>query len=94
MSLYTKCIEKRYSFLVIDTSLGSDNSLRFRENLLGGMLELIKGIDNKIKDEKINTKLMEKQRKYWHYHLEKLVNKNILQAKKYYHLMKVSNRTS
>ena len=34
MNLYKKCTAKRYSFLVIDTSLASDNSLHFRKNLL------------------------------------------------------------
>ena len=33
MNLYKKCIEKPYSFLVIDTSLASDTPLRFRKNL-------------------------------------------------------------
>ena len=34
MSLYKKCNAKPYSFLVIDTTLASDNSLRFRKNLV------------------------------------------------------------
>ena len=34
MNLYKKCTTKPYSFLVIDTTLGSDNPLRFRKNLL------------------------------------------------------------
>ena len=34
LNLYKKCTEKPYSFLVIDTTLASDNSLRFRKNLL------------------------------------------------------------
>ena len=33
MNLYKKCTEKPYSFLVIDTTLASDNPLRFRKNL-------------------------------------------------------------
>ena len=33
MNLYKKCPEKPYSFLVIDTTLASDNSLRFRKNI-------------------------------------------------------------
>ena len=32
--------------------------------------------------------LTEKQEKYQHYHLEKIINMNILQVKKYYHLIK------
>ena len=34
MNLYKKCTAKSYSFLVIDTTLASDNSSRFRKNLL------------------------------------------------------------
>ena len=34
MNLYKKCTEKPYSFLVIDTTLASDNSSRFGKNLL------------------------------------------------------------
>ena len=33
-NIYKKCTEKPYSFLVIDTTLASDNPLRFRKNLL------------------------------------------------------------
>ena len=35
-----------------------------------------------------NTMLTEKQQKYQNYHLEKLINMNILQVKKYYLLIK------
>ena len=35
MNLYKKCTEKPYSFLAIDTTLASDNLLRFRKNFLG-----------------------------------------------------------
>ena len=35
-----------------------------------------------------NIILTEKQQKYQHSHLEKLINMNILQAKKYYLLVK------
>ena len=34
LNLYKYCTEKSYSFLVIDTTLASDNSSRFRKNLL------------------------------------------------------------
>ena len=33
MNLYEKCTAKPYTFLVIDTTLASDNSLHFRKNL-------------------------------------------------------------
>ena len=35
MNLYKKLTVKTYSFLVIDTTLASDNLLCFTENLLG-----------------------------------------------------------
>ena len=34
MNLYKKCTAKPYSFLVIDTTLPSDNPSRFRKNVL------------------------------------------------------------
>ena len=34
MNLYKQCTEKPHSFLIIDTTLVSDNFLRFRKNLL------------------------------------------------------------
>ena len=37
MNLYKKCPAKRYSFLVIDSTLESDNPLRFRKNHLKGI---------------------------------------------------------
>ena len=33
MNLYKKCTAKPYSFLVIDTTLASNNLSRFRKNL-------------------------------------------------------------
>ena len=33
IEIYRKCSDKQYSFLVIDTTLSSNNSLRFRKNL-------------------------------------------------------------
>ena len=37
MNLYEKCTAEPYSFLVIDTTLLSDNTSRFRNNLLERM---------------------------------------------------------
>ena len=34
LNLYKKCTEKRYSFLVINATLASDNHLHFKKNLL------------------------------------------------------------
>ena len=53
MNLYKKCTAKPYSFLVIDTTLVSDNSSRFRKDLLEKIKKLIMTIDVKILDEKI-----------------------------------------
>ena len=47
MNLYKKCTAKPYSFLFIDTTLASDNLLRFRKNLLE------KIFDDKIRYEKL-----------------------------------------
>ena len=44
---------KPYSFLVIDTTLASDNPLRFQENLLEIIWKLIIKIDDKIRDRKL-----------------------------------------
>ena len=47
-------------------------------------------INDKIRDKKnCNTISREKQQKYQHYHLEKLINMNILQIKKCYLLIKI-----
>ena len=67
MNLYRKSTEKPYSFLVIDTTLASDNPSRFRRNLLERI---------KLKTKNYNMILIEKQKKYWYYHLEKLINLN------------------
>ena len=44
--------------------------------------------DDKIRDEKLNIILTEKQQRFQHYHSEKLININILQVKKHYLLIK------
>ena len=53
MNLYKKCTTKPYSFLVIAATLPSDNSSRFRKNLLERIQKLIMTIDDRIKDEKL-----------------------------------------
>ena len=45
-------------------------------------------VDNKISFKGYNTILTEKLEKYQHYYLEKLINMNILQVKKYYFTIK------
>ena len=39
MKIYKKCITEPYSFLVNDTTLPSDDPLRFRKNLLEILIE-------------------------------------------------------
>ena len=46
-------------------------------------------IDDNIIDEENNTTLIEKQQKYQNYHQAKFIKKNILQVKKFCHLIKV-----
>ena len=83
-NLYKKFTAKPYSFLVIDTTLASDNPFRFRKSILKRMFKLIIISDDKIfKMKNYNMILTEKQRKYQHYHQEKLININILRVEKY-----------
>ena len=52
-------------------------------------------IDDKIRNGKLQysiTILTEKQDKYQHYHLEKLININILQVQKYYPRIKEAKK--
>ena len=50
-----KYTAKPYSYLVIHTTLVSDNPLRFRNNLLERILKLIMTTDDKIRDEKYRS---------------------------------------
>ena len=45
-------------------------------------------IDDDIKYERLQYNINREAAKYQHYHLQKLVNMNMLQAKKYYLLIK------
>ena len=87
MNLYKTSTAKPYSFLVIDATLAWDNPLLFRKNLLARIQKLIMAIDDKIRDEKYNMELTEKQQKY--HHQVKLINMNILQVKRCYLLIRV-----
>ena len=51
-NLYEKCRAKPYSFLVIDTTLISDNRFRFRKNHVERIQKVIMTTDEKIRDEK------------------------------------------
>ena len=87
MNLYKTSTAKPYSFLVIDTTLAWDNPLLFRKNLLARIQKLIMAVDDKIRDEKYNMELTEKQQKY--HHQVKLINMNILQVKRCYLLIRL-----
>ena len=53
INLYRKCAAKPYFFLVIDTTLASDNSSCFRINFLERIEKLIMTIADKNIDEKL-----------------------------------------
>ena len=85
MNLYKKCTAKSYYFLIIDTTLASDNCSRFRNNLLERIEKLIMTIDDKTKDEKLQYDINLEAAKI----PALLINMNIFQVKKYYHMIKV-----
>ena len=37
LMIYRKCTKKAYSFLIIDTTLSANNSLRFKKNILNSL---------------------------------------------------------
>ena len=51
--MYKKYTVKPYSFSVNDTTLASDNPLRFRKNLFEQVYNIIMTIVDQIKDEKL-----------------------------------------
>ena len=53
MNLYKRCTAKPYSFLVVDTTLASDNSLHFRKNLAEKIEKIMLGIHDKIRYKKL-----------------------------------------
>ena len=53
MNIYKKSTKEPYSFLVNDTTLPSDDPLRFRKNLLGKYIIKIMTIEDQIKNEKL-----------------------------------------
>ena len=87
MDLHKKCTTKPFFFLVIDPTIVSDNPSRFGKDFLERIQKLTMKIDDKIKNEKLKY-LIENQEKYRHYHLEKLINMNFLQGKKFCLLFK------
>ena len=55
MNIYKKSTKEPYTFLVNDTTLPSDNHLRFRKNLLGIYIIKLMTIEDRIKDEKLQN---------------------------------------
>ena len=56
-------MQNYFLFLVIDTTLASDNPLRFWNNLLARISRLITTIDDKIRDEKLQYGINRKEAK-------------------------------
>ena len=79
IKLHKKCTAEPYSFLGNDTTLTSDNPLRFRKNLF-----------IRLEMKNYNMILRERQPKYQPYHQAKFISMNTLLVKKYYHL--ISNK--
>ena len=89
METYKKYYAEKYSFLVNDTTLPSDNPLCFRKNILEWIYNKIMTTDDQIMDEKLQYNINREVAKYQLYHQVKLVNTKILGVKKYYLLNKV-----
>ena len=53
IKIHKECTIKPYSFLVVNTTLPSENPLRFRKNLLKEIYNKIMAIDDQIRDEKL-----------------------------------------
>ena len=86
IKIYKKYTAEPCSFLVNDATLASDNPLKFRKifSIYSKIMKLMIRLEMK----NYNMILIEKQPKYQLYHQTKSVNMNILQEKKYYHLIK------
>ena len=83
MNIYKKYIKEPYSFLVNDTTLPSDDPLRFRKNLLRSYIIKPRLLKIKLKMKNYNMILIEKHQKYLLYHQAKLISMNISLVKKY-----------
>ena len=57
MKIYKKFTAESYSFLVNDTTLPSDNPLRFRKNLLKWVYNKMMTIDDQIADERLQYEI-------------------------------------
>ena len=73
--IYKNCTAKPYYFLVNDTTLPSDNPLRFRK-IVPQQLMI------RLEMKSYNMILIERMKKYQPYHQAKLISINILMVKK------------
>ena len=64
MKIYKKCTSEPYSFLVNDTTLPSDNFLRFRKSLLNKYNIESRQLMIRPRIKKYNMRLLEKLQKY------------------------------
>ena len=87
MSPYKKRTSKPYLFLVIDTTLTSDNPLCFRKNIFEKIKKVIKTINNKIRNEKLQYDINREVAKISALSRVNLINMNILWT--YYILVKI-----
>ena len=88
MKIYKKCAAKRYSYLVVDTTFSSDNPLGFRKNPLKKIYNKIMTIDDQIRNEKPQYDINRKAVIILALSSTKLISMNILQVKKYSHIIK------
>ena len=63
MNLYKKYTAKPFLFFVINTTLASDNPLRFRKNLSWKNIEITMTINDKIRDEKLQYDIIKEAAK-------------------------------
>ena len=85
LNIYRKCTAELYSLYVNDTTLASDNPLKFRKNIFWSRYNKKWQLMIRLGMKNYSTILIEKQLKYQPYHLVKFTNMNILLVKIYYH---------
>ena len=85
-NIFRKCTVESYSFLVNDTTLASDNPLRFRKLFLK-YNKKPRQLMIRLEMKNYFMILIEKQLKYQPYHQIKFINMNTSPVKIYYHLI-------
>ena len=87
IKIYKKCAADPYSFLLIHTTLPSDNLLRFRKKFFKIYYKIMT-IDDQIKDERLHIILIDNLKKYEPDHQTSFINMNSFLVEKYYNLIK------